>query len=72
MPGLFLKEGELMKFDAIILRNDIENETVIKDFKQISFTRGRVIISSDDANEVILTGFIESMHIVREGDEVNG
>ena len=61
-----------MKFDAIILRNDIESDTVIKNFKQISFTRGRVIISSDDANEVILTGFIESMHIVREGDEVNG
>lgn len=61
-----------MKFDAIILRNDLESETVIKDFKQISFTRGRVIISSDDANEVILTGFIESMHIVREEGVING
>ena len=61
-----------MKFDVIILRNDIESETVIKNFKQISFTRGRVIISSDDANEIILTGFIESMHIVSEGDEING
>lgn len=61
-----------MKFDAIILRNDIESVTVIKNFKQISFTRGRVIISSDDANEMILTGFIESMHIVREEGEING
>lgn len=61
----------MMKFDVVILRNDIPDEIMIRDFKQISFTRGRVIISSEDKNEIILTGFIESMHIMKEG-EYNG
>lgn len=61
-----------MKFDVVIVRNDLDHETVIRDFKQISFTRGRVIISSDEANEMILTGFIESMHILREEGGTHG
>ena len=61
-----------MKFDVVIVRNDLDHETVIRDFKQISFTRGRVIISSDEANEIILTGFIESMHILREEGGTHG
>lgn len=61
-----------MKFDVVIVRNDLDHETVIKDFKQISFTRGRVIISSDEAKEIILTGFIESMHILREEGGTHG
>lgn len=61
-----------MKFDVVIVRNDLDHETVIRDFKQISFTRGRVIISSDKANEMILTGFIESMHILREEGGTHG
>lgn len=61
-----------MKFDVVIVRNDLDHETVIRDFKQMSFTRGRVIISSDEANEIILTGFIESMHILREEGGTHG
>lgn len=55
-----------MKFDVIIARSDIAEDYIIHDVKQMSMTRSRTIISSDDANEIILSGLIDSIHVIRD------
>ena len=55
-----------MKFDVIIARSDMAEDCIIHNVKQISLTRSRTIISSDDTNEIILSGLIDSIHVIRD------
>ena len=58
-----------MKFDVIIARSDIANDICINNVKQISMTSGRTIIATSESQEIIMTGLIDSMHVIRDMEE---